>query len=295
MRCACSAFVPWSQKTLKKRILSTNNRPGKRSEFSFSFNAFNENTFGRFKDTSLLKWITSNIQGESREELKEAIRCLEKMEEKEIIEPELYKAAMVDAARFREEQKDYELFTLSYLIESSIANSLCGRLFDGALNESMEKEEIKEYKDVLKAIKDEIQFNTDFSNKFMEQINALYERHSHPSNPRETPTSLYSIEFAAYFFKSLSTLFADELNAHGKLGLEGSNERAPLLEGCVELRRVFVMSCVMMVAVRYLQVQIKNHCNDSTDCSIAPSRYEDLHAVRPLVQHRQIPTAAKNC
>lgn len=243
----------------------------------------------------MLNWVTSNLQEESREDLREAIRCLEKMEGKEVVEPELYKAAMADAARFREVQKDYELFTLSYLIESSVANSLCGRLFDAALNESMEKEEIKKYKGVLKAIKDEVQFNAEFCNKFMEQLNVLYERHSHSSNPREAPGTLHSIEFAAYFFKSLSTLFADELSTRGKLGLEGMNERAPLLEGCVELRRVFVMSCVMVVAVHHLQVLVKNHYTDSTDCSIAPSRYEDLHAVKSLAQHRQTPAAAKSC
>lgn len=250
---------------------------GKCSDFSSSFNAFNESSFGRFRDTSVLQWINNILDkgDEGIEGIKEIFMCLQKIQANEFIDSGLYRVAMTNAKRFREEQKEFEVFNLSYLIQSTIVDSLCGRIFNGALNDTMEKKEIKEYEDNLKAIKNEIQLNNEYCSKFIEQLSVQYEK-------LNAKGSVLSIEFAAFFFKSLTTLLVNELDASGKVGSEELNEKIPLLESCVELRRTFVVSCIMMIAIRYLQTRTKTYCNDSTDCSIAPPRYEDLHAVRLL-------------
>ena len=198
------------------------------------------------------------------------MQCLNRIEENKHIEAKLYRISMMQAMRLREEHKN---FTLSFLIQSIIVSSLCGKVFEGVLNKTINN--VKEYKDNLKEINNEIQFNNEHCRKFMEQLNALYERY----NQVDSKDAVLSIEFAAYFFRSLSTFLLKKLNTNKKLALEEYNERIPLLESCVQLKNTFMMSSIMMVAINYLEARVKAHCKDFTECNVVPLRYKDLHAV----------------
>jgi len=232
------------------------------SEFTISFDIFNEKVFGSYRDVSLVKYLTDNILLGSDEETKNTqniLQCLRDIDSGNIIEPELYRDAMKEVTKIREEHP-----ILSYVIETTIASSLCEQLFNKVLNKQIHKEEIKNYKENLVDIQKKVQWNNKYCNTFIENINTLYERYGQQSMSKEAASSFLSIEFTAYFFKSLSMILANELNKSRKLGLENED----LLEICVELRKSFVLSCLLMLAINYLQAKLKVHCNDSTDQSI---------------------------
>lgn len=269
-------------------------RARRKPDFPFAFSVFNEAVFGLFKEVSISQWIENHILQENPgwfedNQCRNVSRCLEKIESKGSIHPELYRTAILEAANSKREQKNIENFTLYSLIEASIVDSLCVNLFNRLLNGTINREEIKEHRTSLKEVEDEIQNNNDRCNKFIEQANNLYERCSQKQMSRGTFDSasegLKPIEFAAFFFKSLSTQLLGSMNPNKWTVPETLKEKMPLLESCVELRKLFMIGSILVIATFYLQTRMKS-LNCLNECDIELPSNEGPFAVILYNSHR---------
>lgn len=201
----------------------------------------------------------------------------------------MYERALAKFAKVRQGQKDIKTFVLCYLMENLIVDSLCSSFCNGIISKNVEREEMKEYRTAFKKIENEIQYSTEYCGKFLEQINALYEKDSQKSISRESTieNNLISKEFAAYFFKSLSTALLGSINSKKIFGLEDIEDKVPLIETCMELRRMFMINSILMIAVNYLLNRMKAII-DSDGHNVAELNNEDfLVVIYEVNEHRE--------
>ena len=197
-------------------------------------------------------WFESNAAGE-------AYACLNKIFAGEFIAQEMYGTALAQAEGVRETMKNADMLSFYYEMESVIIESLCCSIFKGVLKDPMRKEEVKALMDDLKKVQEATSSIRSYCDKFVEELNRLYETYflKQTKKLQAPPDLLLPLEFASYFFKSLSTLLLKSLGPPKWSKIDVPEGKKLLLETIVEHSRLFKIGSILLLAVHYLRLRIR--------------------------------------
>ena len=185
------------------------------------------------------------------------LQYLTRLDNKELITPELYESVIQAASKIRD-KNDFNTYIFSYLISTSIVDSLMIKLVNGRLKNTVTKEELKEYRTMIKQVEEEIQYDNEYCSNFLEKLNTLYEEELQKYSSKERLEELLPIEYAARFFKSLSTTLLSFFNTTKLSEGEIPADEILFIESCVELRKLFIANSILMIGSNYLQSKVNS-------------------------------------
>ncbi len=274
---------------------------GKKKDFPNAFNLFNEMTFGKLRGQPLMRWAADHVLAKAPHwfednKAADALLCLQKISRNERVDVPLYRAALQQAISLRPVVSDLETLAFCYEVQSTIVESLCNCVVRLALAEPENRAAVKEGLLLLKDVRADIQASQEYCDKFAEEVNTMYEAYfSSAQNQKEKPApgQLLPLEFASFFFKSLSAMLLRAFKPVNWSAVAIEAGRRPPVEMCVEHLRLFTISAMLMLAVFYLRLRIRKVKSSAEGLSgkfalipLTESEYSSVTAVKRASDRR---------